>query len=63
MNQIEKINSMKYTENGDKAYKSTGDNLLDILFMTSYFEKHPETLKLGKSDREKRVAIILIDQR
>ena len=31
MNQIEKINSMKYTENGDKAYKSTGDNLLDIL--------------------------------
>ena len=63
MNQIEKINSMKYTENGDKAYKLTGDNLLDILFMTSYFEKYPETLKLGKSDREKLFAMMIRDPR
>jgi len=27
MNKIEKIMSEKYTENGDKSYKTTGDNL------------------------------------
>ena len=40
MNSLEKIFNEKLTENGDKTYKSTGNDLLDILFMTSYYEKH-----------------------
>lgn len=36
MNALEKVFNQKLTENGDKAYRSTGDNLLDILFMSAY---------------------------
>lgn len=39
MNILEKLMSEKLTENGDKAYKTTGDNLTDLFFMTPYFEK------------------------
>ena len=40
MNELEKILNEKLTENGDLAYKSTGSEQLDILFMSPYFEKH-----------------------
>lgn len=43
MNELEKIiykvNNEKLTENGDKAYKTTGNNLTDLFFMTPFFEK------------------------
>ena len=35
MNEIEKILKEKKTENGDKSYKSTGNNLMDLFFMTA----------------------------
>ena len=40
MTELEKIINTKKTENGDVSYKTTGNNLVDLLFLTSYFEKH-----------------------
>lgn len=63
MNALEKVFNQKLTENGDRAYKSTGDNLLDILFMSAYYEKHLEEVKLGNSDMEKLFARFMRDPR
>lgn len=65
MNSLEKIFNEKLTENGDKTYKSTGNDLLDILFMTSYYEKHIEELvrKIWTSDKEKWFARFIRDPR
>lgn len=40
MNSLEKLFNEKLTENGDISYKSTGNDMLDILFMSAYYEKH-----------------------
>lgn len=63
MNALEKVFNQKLTENGDKAYKSIGDNLLDILFMSAYYEKHLDEVKLGNSDIEKLFARSMRDPR
>nr|DAX39618.1 MAG TPA: protein of unknown function (DUF2828) [Caudoviricetes sp.] len=63
MNALEKVFNQKLTENGDKAYRSTGDNLLDILFMSAYYEKHLIEVKLGTSDVEKLFARFMRDPR
>lgn len=63
MNALEKVFNQKLTENGDKAYRSTGDNLLDILFMSAYYEKHLDEVKLGNSDVEKLFARFMRDPR
>ena len=65
MNSLERIFNEKLTENGDKSYKSTGNDLLDILFMTSYYEKHIEELdgKIGTSDKDKLFARFIRDPR
>lgn len=63
MNALEKVFNQKLTENGDKAYRSTGDNLLDILFMSAYYEKHLDEVKLGDSDVEKLFARFMRDPR
>ena len=63
MNLLEKTNLEKLTENGDRAYSSTGDNLLDILFMSSYLENNLGEVKLGDSDKEKLFAMFIRDPR
>lgn len=63
MNSIEKLLNTKRTENGDIAYKTTGDNLTDLLFMTAYFEKHLDQAKIGTSDREKIFSMFVRDPR
>lgn len=63
MNEIEKILNAKKTENGDVAYKSTGNNLADILFMQQFFEKHLDEVKIGNSEREKLFAMYMRDPR
>ena len=67
MNSLERIFNEKLTENGDKSYKSTGNDLLDILFMTSYYEKHLRDLlesdKIGTSARDKLFARFIRDPR
>lgn len=63
MNELEKIFNEKLTENGDKAYKSTGDNLTDLFFMTPYFEKHLDEATIGTSDKEKLFSMFIRDAR
>ena len=63
MNKLEKIMNEKLTENGDKAYKSTGDNLTDLFFMTPYFEKHLNEATIGTSEREKVFSMFVRDSR
>ena len=63
MNKLEKIMYEKYTENGDKAYKSTGNNLTDLFFMTPYFEKHLDEVSIGTSDKEKLFSMYIRDPR
>lgn len=63
MNKLQKLQNQKLTENGDLSYKSTGDNLLDILFMTSYFERHLDEVSIGKSDKEKLFSQFIRDPR
>ena len=63
MTELEKIFAEKKTENGDASYNTTGNNLLDILFMTSYYEKHLEEVHIGDSDKEKWFARFIRDPR
>lgn len=42
MNSLEKLFAEKRTENGDVAFNTTGDELIDILFMSEYYGKHPQ---------------------
>jgi len=63
MNKLEKLMNEKYTENGDKAYKTTGNNLTDLFFMTPYFEKHLDEVSIGTSDKEKLFSMYIRDPR
>ena len=63
MNELEKLFATKQTENGDVAYNTTGSKLLDLLFMTAYFEKHLNEVKIGNSDKEKLFAMFIRDGR
>lgn len=63
MNSIEKLLETKINENGDISYKTTGNNLTDLLFMTSFFEKHLEEVNIGTSDKEKLFSMFIRDPR
>lgn len=63
MNELEKLFNEKRTENGDKAYKSTGNNLVDIFFMTPYFEKNLDEVTIGSSEKEKLFSMFVRDGR
>ena len=63
MNALEKIFAEKLTENGDKAYKTTGDNLTDLFFMTPYFEKNLDQVTIGSSEKEKLFSMYIRDCR
>ena len=63
MNEIEKIMNEKRTENGDISYKSTGNNLVDLFFMTAFFEKNLDQVKIGTSEKEKVFSMFIRDPR
>lgn len=63
MTELEKLFAIKQTENGDISYNTTGDNLLDILFMTSYYEKHLGEVHIGNTKKEKVFAMFIRDGR
>ena len=63
MTELEKIFATKKTENGDVAYKTTGNNLTDLFFMTPYFEKHLDQVKIGTTEKEKVFAMFVRDPR
>lgn len=63
MTELEKLFATKQTENGDISYNTTGNNLLDILFMTAYFEKHLNEVHIGESNKEKIFSMFIRDPR
>lgn len=65
MTELERLFAEKRTENGDIAYNTTGDDLLDILFMTEYYQKHLDEAKdkIGKTDVDKLFAMFVRDPR
>lgn len=63
MNLLEKIYAKKTTENGDISYKTTGNNLTDLFFMTSFFEKNLDQVKIGTTDKEKLFSMFVRDPR
>lgn len=63
MNQLEKLFAEKKTENGDISYKTTGNNLTDLMFLTAFFEKNLDQVKIGTSDKEKLFAMFVRDPR
>lgn len=63
MNELQKILNTKKTENGDIAYKTTGNNLTDLFFMTPFFEKNLDEVKIGKSEKEKLFSMFVRDPR
>lgn len=63
MKELKKLFSIKETENGDIAYNTTGDNLLDILFMSQYYRKHLDEVVIGNSDKEKLFSMFMRDPR
>ena len=63
MNELQKLMYEKRTENGDKAYKSTGNNLTDLFFMTPYFEKNLGEVTIGNSEKEKVFSMFIRDGR
>ena len=51
----------KFTENGDLAYKSTTNHLVDLLFMSEYYGKHLDEVTIGTSDKEKLFSMFIRD--
>lgn len=62
---LDELFSHKITENGDDALSTTGNNLLDILFMTEYYQNNLEEAKekIGESDIEKLFSMFIRDPR
>lgn len=60
---VMKSKARKLTENGDIAFKTTGDNLTDLFFMTPYFEKHLDEVHIGQSERDKVFSMYIRDPR
>lgn len=63
LNELKKMRAEKLTENGDKAYNTTGDDVTDLFFMTAYFEKHLDEAHIGTSEREKLLSMYIRDPR
>lgn len=65
MNSLEKLFNEKLTENGDISYKSTGNDMLDFLFMSAFFEKHLKQVykKVGTGEKWRLFAMFMRDPR
>lgn len=65
MNSLEKLFNEKLTENGDISYKSTGNDMLDFLFMSAFFEKHLKQVykKVGTGEKWRLFAMFIRDPR
>jgi len=62
--ELENIFSDKLTENGDAAFTGTGNKLIDILFMSEYYTKHPNELPMiGDSHTSKVFSMFMRDPR
>ena len=61
--ELERLFNEKTTENGDSAFASTGNKLVDILFLADYYARHTDEIKLGDSPIEKLFAMFIRDPR
>lgn len=61
--ELENLFNQKFTENGDEAFSSTGNKLLDILFMSEYYSTHLNEVHIGDSHEEKLFAMFMRDPR
>ena len=61
--ELENIFSGKLTENGDNAFSTTGNTLVDILFMAEYYTKHPEEVIIDNSPLSKLFSMFMRDPR
>ena len=54
----------KINENGDISFnKVSNNNLLNVLFMTEYYQKHLNEVSIGTSDKEKLFSMFIRDPR
>ena len=62
---INEVFNAKLTENGDIAFKKVSDdNLLNILFLTEYYQHHRDEIPyIGTSDKAKIFARFIRDPR
>lgn len=60
---FQSIDNDTFTQNGDKAFKSTLDPLVDILFKTEYLRNHTDEISIGDSDTEKLFSMMIRDPR
>ena len=63
MRELEKVFAQKINENGDISYTTTGDNLIDLLFLSEYYSNNLEEVHIGDSDKEKLFAMFIRDPR
>ncbi len=61
--ELKKLNAEKRTENNDIAYNTTGNVLIDLLFMADFFTKNLDQVTLGQSEKEKLFAMYMRDPR
>lgn len=63
MTDLQKAFAQKETKNGDIAFNTTGNNLLDILFMTEYYSNHLDEVSIGDSPVEQLFSMFVRDPR
>lgn len=63
MNKLQQLKNTKKTENGDVSFKSTNNELLDILFTTEYLQNHLSEVRIGNSEKEKLLSMFIRDPR
>ena len=60
---LEQIFNMKRTENGDLSFSSTTNHLLDLMFMSEYYQNHLNEVRIGSSEKEQLFAMFMRDPR
>lgn len=63
ISELEGLFNTALTENGDMAFKSSGNKLIDILFKGEYYTKHLDEVKIGTSGIEKLFSMFIRDPR
>jgi len=61
--ELELIFAPKLTENGDLSFNTTGNRLIDLLFMSEYYTNHTSDAVIGNSDIEKIFSMFIRDPR
>lgn len=60
---FESLKNEKLTENGDKAFISTNNKMLDVFFGAPYLERNLSEVKVGDTDIEKLFSMFMRDPR